>query len=183
MIFLGASALTYGYNYPFLTAQSARAYLGFFVGVCLAILMERKHIHKNKWVLLGCGLFEAFFVFLFLFVRSTVIADMRFILAFLVWPCLVIVFRSPLMERLISQRVWGALGGIAFNTYMWHADMLIVINMLCVIVPGDGYYTRTAMLCFTLGCLCVGALSYYLLDRPITLFLISKIKSGTDGQG
>lgn len=171
MVAIGAGAITYGFNYPFLTHHTARAYLGFFSGISLAVFMQHKPVYKNNAVLICCAVFLSFFAFLWLFARSTVKSDLYFLLVFTVFPCVLILFRSSLLQRLFSQRFWVPLGGIAFNTYMWHADVIIIMNLVRVLVPTELYYTRLSMILFAAVCFALGTLSYYFLDKPISALI------------
>lgn len=173
-VFLGASGLTYNFNYPFLMAQTCRAYVGFFYGLCLAVLMKNVPLHKNKYMMGGCIFFLTIACTIWFGVQSAMQNDMRFLLVFLIWPCVLLIFKSPMVEKLFRNPRWEILAGIAFNTFMWHADMLIVANTIYAIVPHAGFYTRRGMLAFTMACFGVGTLSYFILDKPIT-DAISKI--------
>ena len=177
MILLGASALTYSFNLPFLNFYSARGYTAFFTGVCLEMLFARYPIYERKsWGICGV-LFLALFWLLSKFYYSAVEADMRFLTIFLLWPCVMLVFKTPVMSRLLSQRFWGVLGAISFNAYVWHADLIKIINTYCRWSGQNFFRNRPAMLMFGVAAFLVGAVSYRFLEKPIAAYLDRKVSA------
>jgi len=171
MVLVGAGAITYGVNRPFLTNHTARAYLGFFLGICLALIMQYKPIQKSKLLSCGCAAYLCGVLFLWFFARSTIKSDFYFLMVFTVFPCILILFRTPLIQKIFSHQFWEILGGIAFNTYMWHAVVIILLNFCKTTMPAEVYYSRIGMLIYTGVCFVLGTLSYHLLDKPSAAFI------------
>lgn len=171
MILIGSAALSYGLKYPFLTKESARGYVAFFVGICLAMLMKKYEIHKNKKIVLSCVIFLMFFLAIFSFAHEIVANDIRFILVFMVWPSLFIMFRSPFAQKVFCWGFWGVLGAISFNAYMWHSNVNKIYSILRDWKGFDGLYSREAMILNLILCFIVGTVSYLFLEKPMNAYL------------
>ena len=168
MILLGASTITRNWNAPLLNNATGRGYTAFFTGICLYMLCEKYQIHRKKPVIFGTLIFTIVFWLLFAFKYEAVEKDQQFLCIFVVWPSLILLLRTRLASRLFSHPIFGILGNIAFDTYIWHANVLKCFSIVAITFGiTDKLYTRNILILFAAVSWMIGVLSYYFLEKPI----------------
>lgn len=172
MIVIGASALTREWNAPLLNSATARGYVAFFVGLCLSMLCEHYEIHKNRTILWGALGFTALFWILFFIRPQVVVNDQRFLCDFLLWPSLILIFKSPVATKVLHYSWLGKWSEISYSTYVWHAN---VVKCLFILMPDATVQqvlsARLPMLLYCICCWLVGALSWKFIERPAAKYI------------
>lgn len=142
-------------------------------GVLLSTYIYDKKI-KLKETILSMGILiflTANIIWNFEFVSN----GLTFLLPFFLYPALIILFRCPIIEKFFSRAIWGKLGEISYDVYIWHNPMFILIKQ-CQLEVNLG--TRISMYLFCLLTWCVGAISYKLIELPLKNFVKTKLEQG-----
>lgn len=175
MIFIGVTGISSDADFPFLNSYTSRGYAAFFSGLCLGLLFEKAGDQKKTvWYFLAVC-FLIFFVLCYFCAGEIVDEDIQFILLFMVYPAILLLFKSPAALKLFSHRIWGIMGKISFDVYVWHLNIIRVFLILAALMPTLPVYSRIGMLFFVLTCAVVGILSYYLIEKPISRCLKNKL--------
>lgn len=166
MIFVGIGIITYGISKPFLTYDSARGYYAFFFGILLHKITDCKC--ENKKLTVAAWSVFITITLLMIFCWEVVNTDINYIFTFLYYPAIIVILKSAFFSRILNINLWGELGEISFNVYIWH-----IILMLAALIAKDilGFaipFGRVrAMLLFTLLCFVAGTVSHYLIEKTI----------------
>ncbi len=174
MVIIGCSLLAVDTNLPFLGPLNGRAYCAFFVGVLLAAILEkykprRVHLVLSLLILILLGL-------ALVFIPGFLSFGQVFIVAFILTPALIILSYSSVLQRIFIWKGWGLLGKCTFSIYLWHLPlMLIVLDVLDWNGLDIQFQQPVVFGAFLILTVLWSIASYYLLERPITRVLISKI--------
>ena len=166
-IALGVCIKLFGIELPLLNGTCARGYYAFFTGLLLAHALERK---RPAWpVYIACAAVIAALTVLIYKKSALVQNGTEYVMTFVYYPAVVMLFTSPLAERVFRLKIFGTLGRISFNVFVWHAVLLELLKLLIKLgaVPSD-CKTFPAMLVFTACAFAWGAVSYFFIERPIT---------------
>ena len=167
MVIVGASSLTYSLTLPFLNFYASRGYLAFFYGILLGKVNQRYELHKQMKFQIVNILFQAGFWFCFIFMPSTVLSDMRWLLTFLVWPGMILLLKAPVIEKFVHGGLWNSLAKYSFNAYVWHSCLLKVLTLYTAVTGQKPFYSRISMLIFTAAAFLLGVISYRWIETPI----------------
>lgn len=178
MILLGIGVGTYNINLPFLNLQMGRGYYAFFFGLLLSAYIN-KHGVKLKEVIASV-LCLSFFTFVFIYYPNYGASNLNYTLTFLVFPSLIVIFESKLMQRIFCQKIWGTLSAISFEVYLWHNPMFPLMYVVIKLLNRTPDFSKiSSMFIFLLASWVVGALMYFLVERPVTKLLAKKPKIST----
>ena len=164
---------------------TGRGYCMFFFGCILAYLIknsitsgtERSSVYDFKldivieavlWPVIIGILFSPFYT------RDFPMKGM--LLYFIVYPALFALFGFGSLSKLFRSDLWGKLGNITYDVYVWHGPMIILNGIITHFMPEmhiSYYLTESA---FVLFMFLFGALMYRLVDIPINR-LIKKEQS------
>lgn len=178
-IIIGIAALQYGIEWPFLSWHAARGYVAFFLGIELYCFIQK--YRDTKWlksmafaVLCSCSI--PILVSFYLNPLRELIDDWYLILTFLIFPALVVfMLTSKTVERLLDHKIFGTLGALSFEIYIWHVPMMYVCALAAYLVGYPVTYSTTAMLIFIALVVVISPFMYYLVERPATRFLVNRI--------
>lgn len=167
VIILGTSAISYGLNLPFLNGNVGRGYMSFFIGVLVALSLKGK-IVSNKLAAFCASVVAAGFL-LIIFKWDWVSYGCNYFLCFFFYPALIVLFKAPFMDRLFSHKILGTLAGISFNAYIWHMEFNVLsYSIFGVLNINVDYSTVVTELIYILIEFGIGAVSYYLIEKPVT---------------
>lgn len=173
MLFVGAGIISYGINLPFLNPNSARGFYTFFFGLLLAEVLKNREIGVKEGVVS--------LVFIVAMTFGLVNYDgyfsdgISYILTFLYYPAWMILFLSKPVRKIFNHKIFGVLGAFTYSVYLWHIPMILLMYVVLEWLPVTiDIHTVGAMVLFTVGMFVVGALSHYLLERPINKLLEKK---------
>ncbi len=170
MIFLGVAISNYGINLPFLNLYAARGYYGFFFGLLLAKVLEKKEI-TWKWSV--PSLIVVMVILLGLKYQYNIFEEGSvYIMTFILYPAIIILFLSEPVRKVLNFRFVGVLGQITYDMYLWHVPMMlamyVVFKLFSINLNLD--YLR-CLVAFTIGTFIVGAISHFVIDRPVQKWL------------
>ena len=175
MVFIGLSKLYLAFNIetPFL---NGRGYVCFFVGVILAAVLDKYKIGKEFYII--CTLIAVIIPYLVYKQNWLVQNDIRYIMIFIYYPSLVIVFTSKAFSKLLNWTLICELGKISFNVYVWHAPLFLIMFVVLKLTNINiNLCSVKAMIIFTVICYMAGAVSHYLIERPINKIIDNKLNS------
>ncbi len=165
MIFLGAAIRSYCIELPFLNYSMSRGYCSFFAGILLAALLRGRK--PGKLVLWLCVLDVAVITALMCTDHFALIGDMQHVLTFLYYPALIVLFRSDAAARVFCKPVFGLLGKVSFNVYVWHMSGILIAAALIMRGLIDlNAHPMTVMYLFAVCCFLFGFFSYYCIEKP-----------------
>ena len=168
VVLLGCGIATYGINCVFLDWQVARGYRGFFFGLILAMTIERLGGKPSKALVLSSIGVLAGFVLALVFDRTLLEDSLQNTMTFLVFPAILVLFATPVVQKIFAWKIWGKFGKASFDVYIWHSAMLVQMNLLLSITGKMLDYSKVRyMLLFTLAAEVVGILSHCCLEKPI----------------
>ena len=174
MIFVGISKLNMAFNseIPFL---NGRGYTCFFWGLVLAHLFRRFRAGKTAKCLAWSALCSLASVSMITWMFSPghwlhwlVMKDLRFILIFIYYPCLMFLSTSRPLHMPVMSRIVSSLGKISFDVYVWHAPLFLI--MFVAFKAFNITYdvcTPKAMVMFAMVCYLVGTVSYWAIEKPL----------------
>lgn len=174
MIIIGLSIQYYDINCPFLNIYSSRGYVAFFLGVLLAFIVNKYTfcIHYKM-----CMLIILSIPYLIYKQYWLVLKDAGYIMTFIFYPALIIIFSSKSVTNKLSWRWVDELAKISFNVFMWHFPLLLIMYVVIKLFKiSVNLGTVKTMIAFTAICYLVGAISHYLIEKPINRIVDSKLK-------
>lgn len=174
MIFLGVAIGTHSIQLPLLNAFTRRGYYAFFFGLILGKMYEKRESTILEALLaIVAGITASMYI-----MRNgyaNVYAP-EYLMTFVVYAAIVVIVNTSLAKRVFRHRIWGELGSISFNTYVWHLVVLfavyVIFSMMNLTVNLKSGY---AMLLYTAVSFLVGAISHYFLEKPIAKWLFERV--------
>lgn len=165
-ILIGCSATTMQMELPFLNLCCAKGYYTFFTGVLLAIWVNKVGV-TNKAVAASVGSIGAFFFFACNHMEY-ITNGQSYILTFIVYPSLIVIFKTGFVERLFHSKAWEIWGKISYNCFVWHIPVFMLFNIVVKKYNLNISISNiSTMLLFVLITECVGILSYCFLEKGI----------------
>lgn len=171
MCLLGAYGYVANVEVPFLNMNSsARGYAAFFLGVLMYTgiprLTRHAHVASGLAAAVALGAFGA------LWTSDAVLEHEWLVDTFVLWPALLVVCTvSPFVERLSNNRAVSFLGRINYEVYLWHGPVEITEATILAAFTLPVLTSRVALLAHVVICEAVGALFYYLVEKPLDRLL------------
>lgn len=159
----------------FLFERSCRAYYSFFFGVMLGYPLKKRKPTKLLYIISGVLLAGSLLVYIFDYTKG----NTPFFLTYFTYAPLVILFTSEPMVRIFDSRVFGMLGGVSFDIYIWQQPVFYIFwSILAAKGSKFKYQSPAGMLAGLCIAVAVGFLSYFFIEKPLNR-LIDKY-SGKD---
>lgn len=175
-LIMRSACAIYDLSLPFVNASIARGLICFFMGLELAMLIDRYPGLRSAKALGISAVVVVLFVAAYALRPDHIYEASRdplyYALVFVIYPCLVLVAKNPLVQQLLSSGRLRFLGGAAYNMYVWHAP-LIYLYLALSLVFGFDAERQWAMYVFLLACFVFGVIS----DRYIEAPLAKRIKA------
>lgn len=166
MVLLGIGIQTFGINKPFLTAQVGRGYYSFFFGLLIAAFVNKRGVSRKT--VITCTAVLALSVALFAFPEQAAKEPLVYILTFLVYPAIVLLLETEPVKKVFRHKIWGTLGGITFDVYLWHSPMFpLMYGFLALIGVTPDFSGVWTMYLFLIAAWAIGALSFFFIEKPI----------------
>ncbi len=171
VILFAIGARNYEISLPFLTDETELGYYCFLWGNLLSRYHEDgKHRWDAKKCLIGSGI-AGVLIWLYIVHPDWMVNYSGYLLAFVLYPIILSVFRSEYLERLFDHSWLGGLGKITYDVYIWHCPLLLALHVFAPGVlrrVGDSYWY---MLLFIPVAYITGTISWLLIDRPVTMVI------------
>lgn len=154
-------------NMPFLTATTSRGYFGFFTGTLLAALLG-KWTPGRRALWFCAALLALISLWLCIPLAVPFLGNQSNMMVLLYFPALILLLLYSPLKKLFDHSVFGTLGAISFDVYVWHFCAIRALVMLAA-HTGIDLTSRPlrVMLLFTLCVWLFGAFSYYCIEKPI----------------
>lgn len=172
MIFLGRAVMNYHLEAPFLNSSAARGYIAFFAGLILAQLLSGKKVSRSLG-LLGGAVFAGSVAVMVVAPNiigctgNTIMSDTSAFVSTVVSCSLIVFFSMKEVSDLFRSEKLGTLGKIAFNAFVWHVPLILLLN---VIMNAAGISiecpSKLMMYGFVVLSFIIAAFSYRFLEKP-----------------
>lgn len=173
MIFLGMGIQTYGIDLPFLNASSARGYYAFFFGILLAGFLKRKYIGV-KWMIVNV-ITVLILTVLIVLTPDFMDKGINYIMTFIYYPAVIIFFKSQVVKKVFDNNIWGRLGRISFDVYIWHNPFFILLFILIKIFNWNlNLSSCWFMIVYAIICYLFGTISHYFIEKPLNRLVANK---------
>lgn len=174
LIFIGIAIETYNVSVPFLNGSIARGYMAFFTGVLLAQYLEKFNQQKKKIELVSYIIFLSSLI-LIIFKYEIISNGISYLMTFLIFPSLIIIIKSKWFDSIFNHKFIGTLGKITFGVYIWHEPLTVFRQLGQVVFSWDIDLNRlSSMILFAIAAWAVGTISYFLLEKPLQVYLDKK---------
>lgn len=152
----------------FLFHRSCRGYYSFFFGVMLGYLIKNRKPTKFLYILS--------IVLLCVGAYASITEHSVYLLTFFSYSSLVILFTSDPIVKLFDHSIFGTLGGISFDIYIWQQPVFLTFwSILAMTGSGFDYKTPKGMLIGLILAVAVGTISYFFIEKPLNK-LVDKLK-------
>ncbi|MDD3242966.1 MAG: acyltransferase [Eubacteriales bacterium] len=164
MILLGCGIQEYQINLPLLNPSSCRGYYAFFTGLLLAQALKGRQV--KSWVGIGAGLTVAAGVLLF--AAKGMVSGTPYLLTFIVFPALIVLLHTKTAQKIFRFRFFGVWGALSYDVYIWHSALYIAMYILMKVLNWNLDFSNVwVMLGFCAAAEAVGAVSYFVLEKPL----------------
>lgn len=148
----------------FLFERSCRGYYSFFFGVILGYLLKNRKPTKFLYILSGIALLSSAAIFIFYRTKG----NTAYFLTFMTYPSLLILFTSNPMVKLFDRKVFGLLGGISFDIYVWQQPVFYTFwSILAMTNSSFNYKTPKGIIVGLVLAVAFGIFSYFLIEKPL----------------
>lgn len=175
MIFLSFSITTNKINFLFFNSGTARGLSSFFWGVILAKLIRGKKISTKAGLVSLCGFIGMLIVILKY--NTTYASDSQgYLYTFCMYPFLLVFLQTSPMKRLFKSNVWGWLGNVSFEAYIWHFPLILaLLNIDKIWNLNIDYTNRINLFVIAVASFAVGIPCYYLVEKPASSYFAKKL--------
>jgi len=171
-VFIGIAINSYGWHFPFLNEYTARGYCAFFTGVLLATYCFERNTTKRETIV--SLVIIALILVLIIFHNNLVANGMHYISTFILFPAIIMVFKTPIVSKLLSHKIYQTAAQIAFNSFIWQMPLLVALLIFINNVQsGVNFISRECMWIFLFIAIITGTLSHFLIEKQFNK-IISK---------
>lgn len=170
IMLLGLGINFYGIELPFLNWTAARGYIAFFWGVILCCILTKScSIARLK----GSSIIILVAVFILTIWNPNEMWDnFSMILTFLIYPAvIVLLLTSNMLKTILEHKIFGTLGGISFEMYLWHVPIMLIIANIHYLLGYKPEYSWISMGIFTVITFVTAAILFVFVEKPLTLYL------------
>lgn len=179
IILIGIGVGVFELNLPFLNWQMARGYYAFFFGLLLAAYVNKYGIRRREIIfsLLTLTVFTLIFIFYHQYAEDYT----NYIVTFIVFPAIVMLFETKAMKSLFRHKLWGVLGGISFEVYLWHLPLMLLMYFLMKLGNWSlNFENILSMFAFSGVTLVFATLMYFGVEKPISKLISKKTAKNTE---
>lgn len=161
MIVVGVPIITFHMQYPLLNNYSYRGYICFFTGIFMGSILKNKKDLISKLSLLAIvPLIIGFVAYLKNFYGY-------YMIAFIIWPSLIILLQSNIFNKITKQPLWSKAAKISYDVYVWHCPLLHLLLGIVMVNKINVYDTVPFMILTVVLTVIIGCISYWCLEKPI----------------
>lgn len=173
MILIGIGIQTYSISLPFFNYSSSRGYYSFFTGILLANYLNKKTPNMKTYIY--CFLIIVFISIIGVFKYEYIKNGLNYILTFILFPCLIIILKLPILNKIFNFKIFEILSKSSYNVYIWHVPLLVFMYIFIKICNVSINFSPIIMIIFTVICEIFGLISYYLIEKPINKSIDKKV--------
>lgn len=175
MILLGFTIMNYSWNYPYLNNETARGYCCFFIGLLLGRIVEKNGITKVMVVTAVSTI--CVLAFFYQYAYQYIANNIYSLLVLFIYPSIIIIFNTKVFRILFHRPIFGLLGKISFDIYLWHNPLIQTLFIVVIVLNLKiDYANRIYMYCFLAVVIAVSILSHLLIEKPVNKWLMKKCK-------
>lgn len=177
MIVLGLALKILKTDLPFLTVYTGRGYSMFFFGCILAYLIGKEGLFAGGKssttydfkldIVLESVLWPAVIGALIAHLSPAIIPMKGLLLYFIVYPGLFVLFGFGSIRKFFNFRIYGILGNITYDVYVWHGPMILLLAVIMHYFPKIQMSFTPVIWAFLICTFLVGTAAYYLVDKPL----------------
>ena len=168
-------------NFIFVSASTSRGYTAFFTGIILGMILKKykpKIIEYIFAVLIVIGVP----ILLYKYKDTYMSVGFNYILTYLFYPALIILFKSNI-KQLFGFKLVGTVGKISMDAFLWHFPVIVgLINSNKLFELNLDYHNKWNMIIVLVVSYVLGALTYYLVEKPATKYLINRFVPKRDNE-
>lgn len=166
-ILLGLVILSTGLNFAGLNSYMARGLISFFLGVTLAMLLQKAW--KSRTFLLAALGILAFCCLFYLVLPFELIGDLLLFLPFFIYPALItLCMKSELLNKVCDCGLVRYLGAISFDFYLWDIPIYMGLSLVSRAFHWTLQYDSLFFFLFVLAIHFVVAIaSHHLIEKPM----------------
>lgn len=164
MVFIGILIWHFRLNIPFFNIYSAKGYICFFIGAFIGQHIENG-IQRTLASFGYLGFIMCVVCVVYVYYKAAKFTDQLFLMI-VGCPSLIILCLTEPIRSVFHSRMWGKLGAITFDVYVWHYILIILLRALnSGLNLNLPYDSRWFMILFALFCFVFGGISYFYLEK------------------
>ena len=176
LILLGGTCYAHSFSLPFMSNLSGRGYEAFFSGALFSYFFE-SGMQKKRYYLFSVSVIAIYTIYLFLH-PELLLSGKVHLYNFFVTPSLLILFTSPLAEKIFASKIWSILGKVTYSVYILHIVILLGLvlteNILGLKID---YAHEVVFFFFILITLLISSIVYYVFEKPLSGYLLKKLST------
>ncbi len=158
-------------EFGFCNSMMARGLLGFFIGVILAIILE-KNYSKEVYITLSIVVL-IFVAVLYNVIGENIFGNVLWVLEFFVFPAIIVLaIKSKICEKIFNRRLFYYLGNISFGIYIWDIPIFFWVSYINqkfnLNYSLDSLKTFLAILIIHIV---VGIVSYEIVEKRLFIYI------------
>lgn len=166
-------------NTVLMTYNTSRGYYSFFTGVLLA--SAEKTIRNNRLLFVASGFVIAAFAAVFVVKPDSFVPFANFWLTFALYPAIMIWGYNTKISKWFKGKIWNIASAISFSVYVWHVPLLLIIFILTDLYNiRIVFASKLIILTYLAVSILFGAISYYIIEKPLNKFIFAKNKKSAE---
>jgi len=165
VVFFMLNMLQMGIEAPLMNGDAQKGYLFFSLGLLLGSFLHRYELNRAVCVLASGGvlLFFGFIVF------APAHMDVTNAFSFVLCPALIVLSQTVAAGKIFRHSFWQTLSEISYNVYVWHFTIQLFCSLFWPEWMSSG--RPVDMYVFGAATWVIGAVSHYLLEKPLNRLL------------
>lgn len=166
IVFIGIGIISYKIDLPFMSRSAARGYCSFFMG---GIIYEMVTKFSAKVLKIYSIVILLFISLAFILDFESLVDDQLLIVVFILYPPIMFLFlKSEIIEKIFNHKVFGFLGKVSFEVYLWHCVYLIIFQFVSEIIQLEMEPSFQTMMLFVFIVEILSMFMYKYAEVPIT---------------
>lgn len=164
VVLIGLAFVENDLDKVFLFERSCRGYYSFFFGVILGYLIKNRKPTKLLYILSTISIVGSSLLYIFNYTKGNTV----YFLTFFTFAPLIILFTSDPIVKLFDHSIFGTLGGISFDIYVWQQPVFYTFWSILVMTGSDfDYKSVKGMIIGFILAVAFGIISYFLIEKPL----------------
>lgn len=175
-ILLGVVIFSAQLNFAGLNIYMARGLISFFLGVALAMLLQKTWTSR-AFLLAALGTL-AFCCLFYLVLPYELLGELQLFLPFFIYPALItICMKSQLLNKICDCGIVRYLGAISFDFYLWDIPIYMGLSLISRAFDWNFSYRTVSFFLLALAVhFAVAIASHHLIEKPVARALAARRK-------